>query len=60
MGAEHLKEFQSLKHEDEMRYMLLLRDVKGMLKERKEEPFMKRLKRRWMKKNRKIQASAWK
>ncbi|WP_179232752.1 hypothetical protein [Paenibacillus rigui] len=56
MDDTYFKQLRKMSYEDEMRYRLLIRGVKQILVEKKEEGLLKKLFRR----KKHIEAKAWK
>ncbi|RXZ84833.1 hypothetical protein EBB07_02110 [Paenibacillaceae bacterium] len=59
MNAEHLKDFHHLSHNDEMRYKLLMWEVKNLLHDKQQSSYLESVKRKWSKRKQKLKVEAF-
>ncbi|RXZ82975.1 hypothetical protein EBB07_08690 [Paenibacillaceae bacterium] len=59
MNADYLKDFRKLSHDDEMRYKLLMWEVKNLLSDKQSEGYLKKIMKRWPRKKQRIKAGTW-
>ncbi|HEY2491749.1 MAG TPA: hypothetical protein VGI33_02315 [Paenibacillus sp.] len=59
MNANFFEEIQKLSHTDEFRYRLLIQGMRRLLRVKKEEGMVKKLKDKWLAGTRKVEAAPW-